>query len=112
MPAGPIAVVAAMVNHDNRAIEGIYDSAGGTDIGRHVLVVRLGADQRAVERVERNRDRLDAAELTLDRRNECLVVLDEIERQRFNEELAGCVALQNLLLISRLASVGAALPFE
>ena len=52
MAARARSFVAAMVDDDDGAIEGIADRVGGLDIGRHVAIVAFGTGKRSVQRVD------------------------------------------------------------
>src|SRR5215471_20932298 len=77
MSARVALVVAAMVNDDYDALERMLDGIGRPKIGRHILVARLRAGQRAVHGIDDDAARLDR--LRLDVRYKLMMVLDEVQ---------------------------------
>jgi hypothetical protein len=63
MPARAFAIVTAMMDDHDEAIEGVADRVRRFDVGAHVLVAVLRAVEGSIERVDTDDGRFDVAKL-------------------------------------------------
>jgi hypothetical protein len=69
MAARACSFMAAMMDDDDGAVEGVPDCIGGLHIGSHVAIVAFGPGKGAVQGVDGNCGRFDIAERGADRRD-------------------------------------------
>ena len=82
MAAQPLLVVSAVVDNDDDAVELVaYGIPSSADIGRHVNVPVLTADQASVQSVEHDRNRLYPVEGDIDLRGQDCVFGNRLFRQ-------------------------------
>jgi len=69
------------MNDRDEATKFLFDVTGPRQVGCHVLILALTADQTAIERVDKHRTGFYISELRLDAGSECFGVLRQIERR-------------------------------
>ena len=79
-------VAAAVVDDDDETIEGPAQHIGGLHVGAHVHVGAFRSDQGLVKRVDADHNRLLVGALRADRRDQRLMLDDEVEPLRHQEE--------------------------
>ena len=94
MTARALAVVTAVVDDDDEAVEGVADRIGGLDVGGHVFVGAFRTLERAVERVDADDRRDDVANCRRMSSMSALMVGGQRERVHDEEERRVLVGLR------------------
>src|SRR5260370_36017161 len=79
MSARPIAIDAAVMDHDDRRLKFLAELIGRLHIRAHVLVLRLAASDRAIERVDDDSSAMIGADRGADVGDEHVNISDQIE---------------------------------